>query len=234
MNPIRDLFCKLPDARVRGYGRDRFSFNAKGGRCEVCEGHGVRAVKMNFLPDVYLKCGICEGRRYNRETLSVSFRGKNIADVLEMTVTEALELFADIPKARPRLELLRDIGLGYLRLGQAAPTLSGGEAQRLKLAKELGGRKTGNTLFIFDEPTTGLHLADIRLLSKVMGLLVDSGNTVLVVEHHLDLIKTADWIVDLGPEGGDAGGEVVAMGEPAAIMATSESHTGRFMAATEE
>ncbi|MEW6298953.1 MAG: excinuclease ABC subunit UvrA [Thermodesulfobacteriota bacterium] len=229
LTPIRDLFAHLPEARVRGYGPERFSFNVKGGRCEACEGDGLVAVEMHFLPDLYVVCDVCHGTRYNRETLEVQFRGKNIAQVLDLTVNEALEFFGDIPTVRPWLETLREVGLAYLRLGQPAPTLSGGEAQRLKLAKALGRRGTGRTLYILDEPTTGLHFADIQQLLAVLQLLVESGNTVLVIEHNLDVIKTADFIIDLGPEGGDQGGEVVASGTPEDVARVARCYTGQFL-----
>jgi len=229
LNPIRDLFAQLPEARVRGYGPERFSFNVKGGRCEACEGDGVVTIEMHFLPDMYVVCDVCRGARYNRETLDVQFRGKNIAQVLNLTVSEALEFLGDIPAIRPRLETLRDVGLDYLRLGQPAPTLSGGEAQRLKLAKELSRKTSGRTLYILDEPTTGLHFADIQRLLQVLGLLVEAGNTALVIEHNLDVIKTADFVIDLGPEGGERGGEVVAVGTPEKVALVERSHTGRFL-----
>ena len=229
LNPIRDLFAQLPEARVRGYGPERFSFNVKGGRCEACEGDGVMTIEMHFLPDMYVGCDVCHGTRYNRETLEVHFRGKNIAQVLDLTVNEALGFIGDIPAVRPRLETLRDVGLDYLRLGQPAPTLSGGEAQRLKLAKELSRKTSGRTLYILDEPTTGLHFADIQRLLQVLGLLVEAGNTVLVIEHNLDVIKTADFVIDLGPEGGERGGEVVATGTPEEVALVERSHTGRLL-----
>ena len=229
LRPLRALFAQLPEARVRGYNLDRFSFNVKGGRCEACEGNGVFAVEMSFLPDVYIRCDVCHGQRYNRETLAVTLRGRSIADVLNMTVAEALALYGDLPEIRSRLETLRSVGLAYLRLGQAAPTLSGGEAQRLKLAKELSRKSTGRTLFLFDEPTTGLHLADIQRLLDIFTLLVEAGNTVVVIEHNLEVIKTADWIVDLGPEGGEAGGKVVACGTPEDMMRVEQSYTGQFL-----
>ncbi len=229
LRPLRALFAKLPEARVRGYNPDRFSFNVKGGRCEACEGHGVFAVEMSFLPDVYVQCDVCRGQRYNRETLAITLRGRSIADVLNMTVAEALALYGDLPEIRSRLETLRAVGLSYLRLGQAAPTLSGGEAQRLKLAKELSRKSTGRTLFLFDEPTTGLHLADIQRLLDIFTLLVEAGNTVVVIEHNLEVVKTADWVIDLGPEGGEAGGKVVACGPPEEIALVEESYTGRFL-----
>ncbi len=229
LTPIRDLFAQLPEARARGYKPERFSFNVKGGRCEACEGNGIVAVEMHFLPDMYVVCDVCHGSRYNRETLEVQFRGKNIAHVLDLTVSEALEFFEDIPTVRPWLETLRAVGLAYLRLGQPAPTLSGGEAQRLKLAKALGRRSTGRTLYILDEPTTGLHFADIHQLLATLQLLVEAGNTVLVIEHNLDVIKTADFIIDLGPEGGDQGGEVIASGTPEEVARVARSYTGHCL-----
>ncbi len=216
---IRELYSLTPDAKVRGYKPGRFSFNVKGGRCETCKGDGQIKIEMHFLPDVYVPCETCKGRRYNRETLEVRFKGKTIADVLEMSVEEALRFFAKIPKIRRRLQTLHDVGLDYMTLGQPATTLSGGEAQRVKLAAELGKVATGRTLYILDEPTTGLHFADIEKLLEVLQRLVDSGNTVLVIEHNLDVIKQADWLVDLGPEGGEAGGEVVATGTPEQVAA---------------
>jgi excinuclease ABC subunit A len=227
--PIRELYSLTPEAKVRGYKPGRFSFNVRGGRCETCKGDGQIKIEMHFLPDVYVPCETCHGRRYNRETLEVRFKGKSIADVLEMSVEEALQFFAKIPKLRRRLQTLHDVGLDYIKLGQPATTLSGGEAQRVKLAKELGKVATGRTLYILDEPTTGLHFADIEKLLDVLQRLVDAGNTVLVIEHNLDVIKQADWIVDLGPEGGDAGGELVAAGTPEEIAAVEESYTGRFL-----
>ena len=229
LRPLRTLFAQLPEARVRGYNPDRFSFNVKGGRCEACEGNGVFAVEMSFLPDVYVQCDVCHGRRYNRETLAVTLRGRSIADVLNMTVAEALSAYGDLPEIRSRLETLRAVGLSYIRLGQAAPTLSGGEAQRLKLAKELSRKSTGQTLFLFDEPTTGLHLADIQRLLDIFALLVEAGNTVVVIEHNLEVVKTADWVIDLGPEGGEAGGRVVACGTPEDMTRVEHSYTGRFL-----
>jgi excinuclease ABC subunit A len=228
-NALRDLFAQLPEARVRGYGPERFSFNVKGGRCEACEGDGIVTIEMHFLPDMYVVCDVCHGTRYNRETLEVQFRGKNIAQVLDLTVNQALEFLGDIPTIRPRLETLRDVGLDYLHLGQPAPTLSGGEAQRLKLAKELSRKTSGRTLYILDEPTTGLHFADIQRLLQVLELLVEAGNTVLVIEHNLDVIKTADYLIDLGPEGGERGGEIVAVGTPEEVARVERSHTGRFL-----
>jgi excinuclease ABC subunit A len=226
---IRELYSATQDAKVRGYKPGRFSFNVRGGRCETCKGDGTIKIEMHFLPDVYVPCETCKGRRYNRETLEVRFKGKSIADVLEMSVEEALAFFAKIPKIRRRLQTLHDVGLDYVKLGQPATTLSGGEAQRVKLAKELSKIATGRTLYILDEPTTGLHFADIEKLLEVLQRLVDAGNTVIVIEHNLDVIKQADWIVDLGPEGGEAGGEVIAAGTPEDIAAVSESYTGKFL-----
>ncbi|MBI4513326.1 MAG: excinuclease ABC subunit UvrA [Gemmatimonadetes bacterium] len=227
--PIRDLFAKLPESKMRGYGPGRFSFNVKGGRCEACRGDGLVKIEMHFLPDVYVACDVCRGKRYNRETLEVFYKGKAIADVLAMTVDEALEFFHVIPPIRRKLETLSDVGLGYITLGQSATTLSGGEAQRVKLAAELSKVGTGRTLYILDEPTTGLHFEDIRMLLGVLHRLADRGNTVVVIEHHLDVIKTADWVIDLGPEGGEEGGRVVAEGTPEQVAAVPESHTGRFL-----
>ena len=226
---IRDLYSLTPEAKVRGYKPGRFSFNVKGGRCETCKGDGQIKIEMHFLPDVYVPCETCKGARYNRETLEVRFKGKTIADVLDMSVEEALRFFAKIPKLRRRLQTLHDVGLDYIKLGQPATTLSGGEAQRVKLAAELGKVATGKTLYILDEPTTGLHFADIEKLLEVLQRLVDSGNTVLVIEHNLDVIKQADWLVDLGPEGGEAGGEIIAQGTPEDVAATDASYTGQFL-----
>jgi excinuclease ABC subunit A len=227
--PIRELYAQTPDAKVRGYKQGRFSFNVRGGRCETCKGDGTIKIEMHFLPDVYVPCETCGGKRYNRETLEVRFKGKSIAEVLEMSVEEALKFFAKIPKIRRRLQTLHDVGLDYIKLGQPATTLSGGEAQRVKLAKELSKVATGRTLYILDEPTTGLHFADIEKLLDVLQRLVDAGNTVLVIEHNLDVIKQADWIVDLGPEGGEAGGEVIATGTPEQVAEVDESYTGAFL-----
>jgi excinuclease ABC subunit A len=227
--PIRELYAQTPDAKVRGYKQGRFSFNVRGGRCETCKGDGTIKIEMHFLPDVYVPCETCGGKRYNRETLEVRFKGKSIAEVLEMSVEEALAFFAKIPKIRRRLQTLHDVGLDYIKLGQPATTLSGGEAQRVKLAKELSKVATGKTLYILDEPTTGLHFADIEKLLEVLQRLVDAGNTVLVIEHNLDVIKQADWIVDLGPEGGEAGGEVIATGTPERVAEVEESYTGAFL-----
>ena len=227
--PIRELFAQLPEAKMRGYGPGRFSFNVKGGRCESCEGDGLVKIEMHFLPDVYVPCEVCKGKRYNRETLEVRYKGRNIAEVLELTVTDALEFFTAQGRIKEKLELLNDVGLGYLHLGQSATTLSGGEAQRVKLATELSKRDTGRTLYILDEPTTGLHFEDVRLLLDVLHRLVDKGNSVLVIEHNLDVIKTADWVVDLGPEGGAKGGDVIAAGTPEHVATIQASHTGRFL-----
>jgi len=227
--PIRELFAELPEAKIRGYGPGRFSFNVKGGRCEACEGDGLVKIEMHFLPDVYVPCDICKGKRYNRETLEVRFRGLSIADVLEQTVEDALHFFENQPRVRQKLQTLFDVGLGYIHLGQSATTLSGGEAQRVKLAAELSKRDTGRTFYILDEPTTGLHFEDVRMLLTVLHRLVDRGNTVLVIEHNLDVIKTADWIVDLGPEGGLLGGDVVAAGTPEDVADVKESYTGQYL-----
>jgi excinuclease ABC subunit A len=228
-DPIRQLFAQTPEARARGYDASRFSFNVKGGRCEHCAGEGLMQIEMRFLPDLFVPCEVCGGTRYNRETLDIRYRGKNIAEVLDMTVEEAARFFERVPAIHEKLQTLRDVGLGYVKLGQPATTLSGGEAQRIKLATELARRATGRTLYILDEPTTGLHFADIEQLLQVLHRLVDAGNTVLVIEHNLDVIKTADWIVDMGPEGGDAGGMVVAEGTPEQVAAMEGSHTGVFL-----
>jgi excinuclease ABC subunit A len=214
---------------MRGYGPGRFSFNVKGGRCEACQGDGIITIEMHFLPDVYVSCEVCGGKRYNRDTLEIQYKGKNIAEVLDMTVLGALEFLRTVPPIRNKLETLRDVGLGYIHLGQSATTLSGGEAQRIKLAKELARRATGRTLYILDEPTTGLHFDDIKKLLEVLGRLADSGNTILIIEHNLEVIKTADYVIDLGPEGGDRGGEVVAKGTPEQIAAAAGSYTGQFL-----
>lgn len=228
--PIRDLFATLPESRERGYKAGRFSFNVKGGRCEACQGDGLRRIAMNFLPDVYVQCEVCRGRRYNRETLQVQYKGLSISDLLETTVSEALQVLENIPQIKTKLQTLEDVGLGYLHLGQSATTLSGGEAQRIKLAKELSRRATGKTLHILDEPTTGLHFDDVKKLLEVLNRLTDLGNTVIIIEHNLDVIKTADWIIDLGPEGGDEGGRIVAAGTPEQVSRMKESHTGRALA----
>ncbi|MSP59802.1 MAG: excinuclease ABC subunit UvrA [Myxococcales bacterium] len=227
--PIRDLFAALPESKTRGYKPGRYSFNVKGGRCESCQGDGILRIEMHFLPDVYVQCEACEGRRYNRETLEVKYKGASIADVLDMTVTQAAEFLAHIPKVRQKLDTLREVGLGYIALGQSATTLSGGEAQRIKLSKELARKSTGRTVYILDEPTTGLHFDDIRQLLVVLNQLVEQGNTVIVIEHNLDVVKTADYVIDLGPEGGDGGGQIVAAGTPEDVARTAASHTGRYL-----
>ena len=227
--PIRELFSQLPAARVRGYDAGRFSFNVKGGRCENCEGGGLIKIEMHFLPDVYVECEVCRGQRYNRETLEITFKGKNIADVLNLTVDEAARFFRTVPAISDKLVALLDVGLGYLRLGQAGTTLSGGEAQRVKLATELAKKATGRTFYILDEPTTGLHFADIEKLLQVLMKLRDAGNTLVVIEHNLEMIKCADWIIDMGPEGGDRGGAIVGAGTPEKIAAVEESYTGRYL-----
>ncbi|EJD69504.1 excinuclease ABC subunit A [Bacillus sp. 916] len=226
---IRDVFAQTNEAKVRGYKKGRFSFNVKGGRCEACRGDGIIKIEMHFLPDVYVPCEVCHGKRYNRETLEVTYKGKSISDVLDMTVEDALSFFENIPKIKRKLQTLADVGLGYVTLGQPATTLSGGEAQRVKLASELHKRSTGRTLYILDEPTTGLHVDDIARLLVVLQRLVDNGDTVLVIEHNLDIIKTADYIVDLGPEGGAGGGTIVASGTPEEVVEVKESYTGRYL-----
>jgi excinuclease ABC subunit A len=228
--PLRELFAAVPEARARGYDAGRFSFNVKGGRCEACQGDGVIKVEMHFLPDVYVPCDVCKGQRYNRETLEIRYRGKNIHEVLEMTVEDALRFFQNIPAVATKLQTLTDVGLSYVRLGQNATTLSGGEAQRVKLARELAKRATGRTLYILDEPTTGLHFHDVAQLLDVLHRLRDEGNTIVVIEHNLDVIKTADWLIDLGPEGGSSGGEIIGAGTPEQIAANPRSHTGTFLA----
>ena len=229
--PIRDLFAGVPESRVRGYGPGRYSFNVKGGRCEACQGDGVIRVEMHFLPDVYVPCDVCKGHRYNRETLEIQFKGKNIREVLEMTVEQAHSFFSAQPVISRKLKTLLDVGLGYITLGQSATTLSGGEAQRVKLALELSKRDTGRTLYILDEPTTGLHFADIQLLLDVIHRLRDAGNTIVIIEHNLDVIKTADWIVDMGPEGGDGGGTIIAQGTPEQVALSQESYTAKYLRA---
>jgi excinuclease ABC subunit A len=226
---IRELYALTPEARMRGYQPGRFSFNVKGGRCEACQGDGLIQIEMHFLPDVYVTCEVCKGKRYNRETLEITYKGKSIADILAMTVDEALRFFENVPRIREKLQTLYDVGLGYIKLGQSATTLSGGEAQRVKLSRELSRRATGRTLYILDEPTTGLHFADIQQLLDVLHRLRDAGNTVLVIEHNLDVIKTADHLIDLGPEGGDAGGDVVAVGTPEQVARVKASYTGQFL-----
>jgi excinuclease ABC subunit A len=228
-NQIRELFSRTPEARMRGYKAGRFSFNVKGGRCEACSGDGIIRIEMHFLPDVYVPCDVCRGKRYNRETLEIRYKGKNIVDILNMTVNQSLAFFGKMGNIRSRLQTLVDLGLGYVRLGQPATTLSGGEAQRIKLARELGKRSTGRTLYILDEPTTGLHADDIRKLLHVLNLLVDVGNTVIVIEHNLDVIKSADHIIDLGPEGGEEGGRIIGCGTPEKIVGIQASHTGKFL-----
>jgi excinuclease ABC subunit A len=226
---IRELFSQVPEARIRGYTPGRFSFNVKGGRCEACKGEGIVRIEMNFLPDVYVPCEICKGKRYNREALEIHYKGKSIADVLDMTVEEALDFFTNIPSIHNKMKTLYDVGLGYMRLGQPATTLSGGEAQRVKLATELSRRATGRTMYILDEPTTGLHFADVDRLLQVLQRLVDTGNTIVVIEHNLEVIKSADWLIDLGPEGGDAGGQIIAEGTPEEVAENERSYTGHFL-----
>jgi excinuclease ABC subunit A len=226
---MREWFAQLPEAKARGFQPGRFSFNVKGGRCEACQGDGVIKIEMHFLPDVYVTCDVCKGKRYDRETLEVKYRDKSIADVLDMTVEEAASLFKAVPSIREKMETLKRVGLDYVHVGQQATTLSGGEAQRVKLSKELSRRSTGRTLYILDEPTTGLHFHDVKKLLEVLHELVDQGNTVVVIEHNLEVIKTADWVIDLGPEGGDGGGEIVATGTPEEIVRSARSHTGAFL-----
>ena len=226
---IRELFAKTPDAKAKGYTAGRFSFNTKGGRCEACEGDGVKKIEMHFLPDVYVKCDVCHGKRYNRDTLDVKYKGKSIYDVLDMTVEEGVRFFDGIPRIANRLKTLADVGLGYIKIGQSSTTLSGGEAQRVKLATELSKRSTGRTMYILDEPTTGLHSADVAKLIEVLEKLCDAGNSILVIEHNLDVIKTADYIIDLGPEGGSGGGNIVACGTPENVAKVEKSYTGQFL-----
>ena len=226
---IRDLFAQTNEAKMRGYSKGRFSFNIKGGRCEACNGDGIVKIEMNFLPDVYVPCEVCGGKRYNRETLEVKYKGKTISDVLDMTVEEALEFFDSIPKIKAKLQTLNDVGLSYVQLGQPSTTLSGGEAQRVKLATELSRKSTGRTMYILDEPTTGLHMADVHRLIDILQRLAENGNTVVVIEHNLDVIKTADYIIDLGPEGGDGGGTIVAEGTPEEIVKCEKSYTGKYL-----
>jgi excinuclease ABC subunit A len=226
---IRELFAGLPESQLRGYAPGRYSFNVKGGRCEACEGDGLTKVEMHFLPDVFVLCEVCKGKRYNRETLDIRYKGKNISDVLEMTGAEALEFFDAIPALKSKLSVLNSVGLGYLQLGQSATTLSGGEAQRIKLAKELSRKSTGRTVYILDEPSTGLHFDDINKLIQIIQALVDQGNTVIVIEHNLDIIKVADHIIDMGPEGGSRGGVLISSGTPEEISTLKESHTGRYL-----
>jgi excinuclease ABC subunit A len=227
--PIRDWFAGLPESKARGYKPGRFSFNVKGGRCEACQGDGLIKIEMHFLPDVYVTCETCNGARYNRETLEIKYKNKSVAEVLDMTVEDGVEFFAAIPAIRDKLVTLERVGLGYIKIGQQATQLSGGEAQRVKLSKELSKRATGRTLYILDEPTTGLHFEDVRKLLEVLHELVDTGNTVVVIEHNLDVIKTADWIIDVGPEGGDGGGTVVAEGTPEKVAGVKKSYTGKYM-----
>jgi excinuclease ABC subunit A len=227
--PIRELYAMLPESRTRGYKAGRFSFNVKGGRCEGCEGDGMKRIEMNFLPDVYVTCDVCRGKRYNRETLAVKYKGLSIADLLDTTIEDALPILENIPQIKQKLETLLDVGLGYIKIGQSSTTLSGGEAQRIKLAKELSKRATGKTIYILDEPTTGLHFADVHKLLEVLQKLVDTGNTVIVIEHHLDVIKSADYIIDLGPEGGAGGGKVVATGTPEEVARVRKSYTGQAL-----
>ncbi len=229
-DPIRDLFATLPDSKCVAIKR-AFSFNVRGGRCEACTGEGQLKIEMQFLPDVYVPCEVCHGKRYNHETLQVRFKDKNIADVLDMTVSEALAFFDAFPRLKSKLQTLKDVGLGYVRLGQPATTLSGGEAQRVKLAKELSRRATGKTIYVLDEPSVGLHAEDVSMLIKVLQALVDTGNTVVIIEHNLDIVKVADWIIDMGPEGGKRGGEVIAQGTPEEVAEVSESYTGQYLKA---
>ena len=226
---IRELFAVTPEAKRRGYNAGRFSFNKKGGRCETCQGEGYIEIEMHFLPDMFVKCDACNGSRYNRDTLDITYKGKNIAECLDMTVNQSVEFFDNIPKLKAKLEVLRDVGLGYIKLGQPATTLSGGEAQRVKLAKELMKRSTGKTLYLFDEPTTGLHFDDINKLIKIFQRLRDNGNSIVIIEHNLDVIKCADYIIDLGPEGGDGGGEVVFQGTPEDCVKCEKSYTGKYL-----
>ena len=226
---IRELFAQVPESKIRGYQPGRFSFNVKGGRCEACKGEGIVKIEMNFLPDVYVPCEVCKGKRYNREALEIHYKGKTISDILDMTVEEATTFFANVPSIANKMKTLNEVGLGYMRLGQPATTLSGGEAQRVKLATELSRRATGRTMYILDEPTTGLHFADVERLLNVLQRLVDTGNTIVVIEHNLDVIKSADWLIDLGPAGGDAGGYIIAQGTPEEVAEHEQSYTGHFL-----
>ena len=226
---IRNLFVGLPEAKIRGYTPGRFSFNVSGGRCEACQGNGYKTIEMNFLPDVYVPCEVCHGKRYNRETLEVRYKGKSIADVLDMTINRAVEFFENVPQILNKIKVIQDVGLGYIKLGQSSTTLSGGESQRVKLATELSKRDTGKTLYILDEPTTGLHFEDIRVLMNVLERLVDKGNTVIVIEHNLDVIKMADYIIDMGPEGGKGGGEVLSCGTPEEVAMCGKGYTPKFL-----
>jgi excinuclease ABC subunit A len=228
-NDIREVFASTNEAKIRGYKSGRFSFNVKGGRCEACTGDGIKKIEMHFLADVYVPCEVCKGKRYNRETLEVKYKGKNIYEVLDMTIDEAVEFFENLPKISRKLQTLQDVGLGYIKLGQSSTTLSGGEAQRVKLATELSKRSTGKTIYILDEPTTGLHTADVHKLTEVLNKLVEGGNTVIVIEHNLDVIKTADYIIDLGPEGGENGGTVIAAGTPEEVAEIEKSYTGQYI-----
>lgn len=226
---IRNLFTQLPESKIRGYKLGRFSFNVKGGRCEVCQGSGLKLIEMNFLPDVYVPCETCHGKRFNRETLDVRYKGKSISDVLDMTIDEAVEFFQPIPKIYSKIKTLQEVGLGYITLGQQSTTLSGGEAQRVKLATELSKKQTGNTIYILDEPTTGLHFEDIRVLMEVINRLVELGNSVIIIEHNLDVIKTADYIVDIGLEGGDMGGKIIVQGTPEEVVKNKISFTAKYL-----
>jgi excinuclease ABC subunit A len=227
---IREVFAAVPEARVRGYNVGRFSFNVKGGRCEACSGDGIKKIEMHFLPDVYVPCEVCSGKRYNEETLEVTYRGKSIADVLDMTIEEAVEFFENFPNIEHKLRAIQEVGLGYIHLGQSATTLSGGEAQRVKLATELMKKSTGKTIYVLDEPTTGLHFSDVKKLLSVLQKLVDKGNSVITIEHNLDVLKSCDYLIDLGPEGGDQGGEIIAYGTPEEVATNKKSHTGKFLA----
>lgn len=226
---IRNLFVGLPEAKIRGYKPGRFSFNVSGGRCETCQGNGYKTIEMNFLPDVYVPCEVCHGKRYNRETLEVRFKGKSIADVLDMTINRAVEFFENVPQILNKIKVIQEVGLGYIKLGQSSTTLSGGESQRVKLATELSKRDTGKTLYILDEPTTGLHFEDIRVLMNVLNKLVDKGNTVIVIEHNLDVIKMADYLIDMGPEGGKGGGELLSFGTPEQVAKSKKGYTPKFL-----
>ena len=226
---IRDIFAQTKDAKLKGFSKGRFSFNVKGGRCEACQGAGIVKIEMNFLPDVYVECDVCRGKRYNKETLEVYYKGKTISDVLNMSIDEAYEFFSAVPSLEKKIKVLKDVGLGYIKLGQPATTLSGGEAQRIKLASELSKSSRGKTIYILDEPTTGLHFEDVKKLMEVLQRLVDKGNTVVIIEHNLDVIKTADYIIDIGPEGGDRGGTIVACGTPEEIAKVKKSYTGKYL-----
>jgi excinuclease ABC subunit A len=226
---IRDLFAGTPDAKASGYSKGRFSFNVKGGRCEACGGDGIKKIEMHFLPDVYVPCEVCHGQRYNRETLEVKYKGKSIYEILDMTVEDAVEFFKNVPSVARKIQTLYDVGLGYVKLGQPSTELSGGEAQRIKLATELSRRNTGKTIYVLDEPTTGLHFEDVNKLVRILKSLSEGGNTVVVIEHNLDVIKTADWILDMGPEGGDRGGTLIAQGTPEDITKVKESYTGKYL-----